>query len=71
MTLDEYYERAVLGLLRAVEQRESLPAREAAESARYPGHPLGTVDAIEAEIRRRRAADAPLIAACRAAAESG
>jgi hypothetical protein len=49
-------------LVRAVEQREALPAREAAEAAWYPGHPLGTVDAIEAAIIRRRAEDAELIA---------
>jgi hypothetical protein len=49
-------------LVRAVEKREDLPAREAAEAAWYPGHPLGTVDAIEAAIIRRRTEDAELIA---------
>jgi hypothetical protein len=47
--------------IRAVEAREALPPREAAEGAWYPGHPLGTVDAIEAEIIQRRAEDAQLI----------
>lgn len=48
--------------IRAIENREQLPARQAAEGAWYPGHPLKTVDAIEAEIIRRRAKDAQLIA---------
>lgn len=48
--------------VRAIEAREQLTAREAAEAAWYPGHPLGTVNAIEAKIRARRAEDAQLIA---------
>jgi hypothetical protein len=48
--------------VRAIEAREQLNAREAAEAAWYPGHPLKTVEAIEAKIRARRAADAQLIA---------
>lgn len=48
--------------VKAIEAREQLPARQAAEAAWYPGHPLKTVDAIEAKIRARRAADAQLIA---------
>lgn len=44
---------------RGVAQRAALEAqspRAAAEAAWYPGHRLGTVEAIEAEIIRRRAA---------------
>lgn len=48
--------------VKAIEAREQLTAREAAEAAWYPGHPLKTVEAIEARIRARRAADAVLIA---------
>lgn len=45
-------------LVDAVAERAARTPREAAEAAYYPGHPLGSVDAIEAEIVRRRAADA-------------
>lgn len=62
MTRDEYFDGLAAALIRAVELRESMPARQAAEAAWYPGHRLGTVEAIEAVIRQRRAHDAPLIA---------
>ncbi|MCU8589360.1 hypothetical protein [Streptomyces sp. A13(2022)] len=45
-------------LVDAVAERAARTPREAAEAAYYPGHPLGTVDAIEAEIVRRRTAEA-------------
>ena len=48
--------------IRAIQDREQMTARQAAEAAWYPGHPLKTVDAIEAKIRARRAHDAQLIA---------
>lgn len=41
----------------AVAERAARTPREAAEAAYYPGHPLGSVEAIEAEIIRRRAAE--------------
>ena len=41
-------------LLDAVAERAARTPREAAEAAYYPGHPLGSVEAIEAEIIRRR-----------------
>lgn len=47
--------------VRAIEAREQLDAHAAAEAAWYPGHPLKTVEAIEARIRARRAEDAALI----------
>jgi hypothetical protein len=51
-------DRAIRGaadaLVNAVAERASRTPREAAEAAFYPGHPLGSVDAIEAEIIRRR-----------------
>jgi len=37
--------------------------REAAKAAWHPGHPLGTVEAIEAAIIQRRKEDAVLISA--------
>lgn len=49
---------AAQALVDAVTERASRTPREAAEAAWYPGHPLGSVEAIEAEIVRRRAADA-------------
>jgi hypothetical protein len=54
----EEFEQA---FVRAIQERERRSARDAAEAAWYPGHPL-TVDALEAKIRNRRAADAALIA---------
>lgn len=55
-------------LVAAVALRASRSPREAAVAAYYPGHPLGSVEAIEAEIIRRRqvqtsAADSMLRAA--------
>ncbi|NJP71939.1 hypothetical protein [Streptomyces sp. C1-2] len=44
-------------LVDAVAERAARTPREAAEAAYYPGHPLGSVEAIEAEIIRRRAAE--------------
>jgi hypothetical protein len=48
---------AAQALIDAVAERASRTPREAAEAAWYPGHRLGSVEAIEAEIIRRRAAD--------------
>lgn len=48
---------AAESLVDAVAERASRTPREAAEAAYYPGHPLGPVEAIEAEIIRRRAVD--------------
>lgn len=42
-------------LVDAVAERAARTPREAAEAAYYPGHRLGSVEAIEAEIVRRRA----------------
>ncbi|MFI2090665.1 hypothetical protein ACH47C_26850 [Streptomyces rishiriensis] len=49
--------RAAAALLDAVAERAARRPREAAEAAWYPGHRLGSVEAIEAEIIRRREAD--------------
>lgn len=52
---------AAAALVDAVAERAARTPREAAEAAFYPGHPLGSVAAIEAEIiarREREAADA-------------
>jgi hypothetical protein len=46
---------AALVLAEARAHRDSLSPREAAEEAWFPGHELGTVDAIEAGIIRQRA----------------
>lgn len=48
---------AAAALLDAVAEQAARTPREAAEAAWYPGHRLGSVEAIEAEIIRRRAAD--------------
>jgi hypothetical protein len=48
---------AAAALLDAVAERASRTPREAAEAAWYPGHRLGSIEAIEAEIIRRRAID--------------
>lgn len=45
---------AAAWLVRGVARRASMTPREAAEAAFYPGHPLGSVEAVEAEIIRRR-----------------
>lgn len=62
-------ERAIHGaaqaLIDAVAERASRTPREAAEAAWYPGHRLGSVEAIEAEIIRRRTAD-PAVRTCAA-----
>ncbi|MFD5663400.1 hypothetical protein ACFWIK_00625 [Streptomyces anthocyanicus] len=44
-------------LVDAVAERAARTPREAAEAAYYPGHRLGSVAAIEAEIVRRRTAE--------------
>nr|WSX48849.1 hypothetical protein OG409_07760 [Streptomyces sp. NBC_00974] len=46
---------AATALISAVTERASLAPRDAAVAAYYPGHPLGSVDAIEAAILGRRA----------------
>ncbi|MFF7130049.1 hypothetical protein [Streptomyces sp. NPDC008240] len=48
---------AAEALVDAVAERAARTPREAAEAAFYPGHPLGSVEAIEAEIIRRRTAE--------------
>ncbi|MFF5285237.1 hypothetical protein [Streptomyces sp. NPDC013171] len=45
---------AARALVDAVTERAALTPRQAAEAAFYPGHPLGSIEAIEAEIARRR-----------------
>lgn len=56
-TRDEAIRAAAEVLLDAVAERAARTPREAAEAAYYPGHPLGTVEAIEAEIIQRREQD--------------
>ncbi|MFE2407014.1 hypothetical protein ACFXDE_01585 [Kitasatospora sp. NPDC059408] len=46
---------AGLVLAQARAERDALTPREAAEAAFYPGHRLGSIDAIEALIIRQRA----------------
>ncbi|MEV5911112.1 hypothetical protein AB0M00_19690 [Streptomyces chartreusis] len=53
-TREEAIRAAAEVLVDAVAERAARTPREAAEAAHYPGHPLGSVDAIEAEIIRRR-----------------
>lgn len=47
---------AAIVLAEARAARDTLTPRAAAEAAYYPGHRLGSVDAIEALIIRQRAA---------------
>jgi hypothetical protein len=53
-TRDECIAAAAALLMKGAARRAAMTPREAAEAAYYPGHPLGTVEAIEAEIIRRR-----------------
>lgn len=55
---DRAVRAAADALVDAVAERASRTPREAAEAAWYPGHRLGSVEAIEAEIARRRAVEA-------------
>ena len=59
-TREEAIRAANLVYAAARSRRDSLSPRDAAVEAWYPGHRLGTVEAIEAQIvrRRREAADA-------------
>ncbi|WP_327162054.1 hypothetical protein [Streptomyces zaomyceticus] len=52
---------AAQALIDAVAERAARTPRQAAEAAFYPGHPLGSVEAIEAEIVRRRADNTPAL----------
>lgn len=45
---------AARALISAVTERATQTPAQAAAAAFYPGHPLGSVEAIEAEITRRR-----------------
>lgn len=53
-TRDECIAAAAAWLIRGAIRRAGMNPHEAALAAYYPGHPLGTVEAIEAEIIRRR-----------------
>ncbi|MGC9536539.1 hypothetical protein [Streptomyces sp. UG1] len=53
-TREQAIRAAAEALLDAVAERASRTPREAAEAAWYPGHRLGSVEAVEAEIFRRR-----------------
>ncbi|MFE7837462.1 hypothetical protein ACFU53_15910 [Streptomyces sp. NPDC057474] len=55
-TREQAIRAAAESLIDAVAERALRTPREAAEAAWYPGHPLGSIEAIEAEIIRRRAA---------------
>ncbi|BDH04855.1 hypothetical protein [Streptomyces seoulensis] len=59
-TREECIRGAAEVLVSAVRLRASRTPREAAQAAYYPGHPLGSVEAIEAEIIRRRQRHAAL-----------
>lgn len=67
VTRDMAVRAAAAALVQAVAERASRTPREAAEAAYYPGHPLGSVEAIEAEIIRRRAVQAEAFQGRRAA----
>lgn len=67
VTRDVAVRAAAAALVQAVAERASRTPREAAEAAYYPGHPLGSVEAIEAAIIRRRAAESGALPVRRAA----
>lgn len=54
-TREQALDAAADALVAAVRARAAMTSRQAAEAAYYPGHPLGSVDAIEAVIVARRA----------------
>jgi hypothetical protein len=62
ITREDAVRDAANALVNAVAERAARTPREAAEAAYYPGHPLGSVEAIEAEIVRRRRAQATTVA---------
>ncbi|MFF7588066.1 hypothetical protein ACFZCK_11360 [Kitasatospora purpeofusca] len=53
-TRDEAIRGAAMILKRARAERDALSPRDAAKAAWYPGHRLGTVEAIEELIIRQR-----------------
>lgn len=66
-TREQVVRAVAAALIQAVAERASRTPREAAEAAYYPGHPLGSVEAIEAVIIRRRAAESGALPGRRAA----
>ncbi|MGW6924464.1 hypothetical protein ACWGA9_24785 [Streptomyces sp. NPDC054950] len=66
-TREQAIRAAAAALLDAVAERAARTPCEAAEAAWYPGHRFGSVEAIEAEIIRRRAID-PAVQPAKAAA---
>lgn len=70
VTREQAIDNAVRILIAGVALQASRSPREAAEAAWYPGHELGTVEAIEAEIVLMRAEDVELIAAMDAKAKT-
>jgi hypothetical protein len=62
VTREQALDRAAKILIAGVALQASRTPRAAAEAAWYPGHRLGSVEAIEAVIIQRRKEDAELIA---------
>ncbi|WP_406337328.1 hypothetical protein [Streptomyces sp. NBC_00649] len=58
MSRERAVRAAAAALIDAVTERATRTPREAAEAAYYPGHPLGSVEGIEAEIIARREREA-------------
>lgn len=54
---------AIVAIVTQAAERTALTARQTAEVAWYPGHSLGSIDAIEALITRHREEDAEACAA--------
>lgn len=65
VTREQAIAKAAQILIHGVALQAGRTPREAAEAAWYPGHELGTVEAIEAAIVQRRAEDAQFIASQR------
>jgi hypothetical protein len=62
VTREQAIANAAATLIHDVAVQAARTPRDAAKAAWHPGHPLGTVDAIEAAIIQRRGEDAQLIA---------
>jgi hypothetical protein len=65
VTREQAIEKFAALLIHGVALQAGRTPREAAEAAWYPGHELGSVEAIEAAIIQRRAEDAQFIASQR------
>lgn len=62
ITREQALDNAAAILIDTVRQQAAMTPRQQAEGAWYPGHPLGSVDAIERSVIERRQRHAALLA---------